>query len=204
MLLDASSPANGIVVDGSSIQNQMAWFALQVRSQYERGVAERLSGTGYELFLPLYKCRRQWSDRIKEVDAALFPGYLFCRFDPLDRLPILRTPGVIQIVSSNHVPIPLNDVEISAIQTLVAAGVQNQPWPFLAVGDQVQISSGPLSGLVGTLIAFKGKHRLVISITLLQRSVATEIDCAYVTVQSPSKQPRSEKTYLNVPSSVTV
>ena len=103
----------------------------------------------------MYRCRRHWSDRIKEFDAALFPGYIFCRFDPLDRLPILKTPGVIQIVGSNRVPIPLNESEITAVQTLVGSGVSNQPWPFLAVGDRVRVESGPLRGMEGILTAFK-------------------------------------------------
>src|ERR1700693_3513464 len=88
---------------------QIAWFALQVRGHYEKNVAERLCNIGYELLLPLYKCRKRWSDRIKEFEAPLFPGYLFCRFDPSDRLPILKTPGVIQVVSSNHVPLPVDE-----------------------------------------------------------------------------------------------
>jgi len=178
-----------------STPGQIAWFALQVRGRYEKDVAERLHGTGYELFLPLYTCRKRWSDRVKEFEAPLFPGYLFCRFDPLDRLPILKTPGVIQIVGCNHVPIPLNEAEIRAVQTLVAAGIPSQPWPFLEVGDRVRIESGPLTGLEGILTAFKGKHRLLISITLLQRSVVAEIDSAYVTSLSPVRASRSERAY---------
>jgi transcription antitermination factor NusG len=178
-----------------TISGQIAWFALQVRGHYEKRVADRLYGTGYELLLPLYKCRKRWSDRIKEFEAPLFPGYLFCRFNPLDRLPILKTPGVIQIVSSNHVPIPVDETEISAVQTLVASGIPNQPWPFLDVGDRVRIESGPLRGLEGILIAFKGKHRLLISVTLLQRSVAAEIDSAYVTSLSPVRAPNPELAY---------
>jgi transcription antitermination factor NusG len=175
---------------------QIAWFALRIRGHYEKRVAERLNNTGYELLLPLYKCRKRWSDRIKEFEAPLFPGYLFCRFDPWDRLPILKTPGVIQVVSSNHVPIPVDENEIGAIQTLVASGIPHQPWPFLGVGDRVRIESGPLRGLEGILIAFKGKHRLLISVTLLQRSVAAEIDSAYVTSLSSSQAPRPEVAYL--------
>jgi len=182
---------------GPSSSAKFAWFALHVRAQYERGVAAHLSGNGYELFLPLYKCRRQWSDRIKEFDAPLFPGYLFCRFDPLNRLPILKTPGVIQIVGSNHVPIPLDDSEISSIQTLVGSGIPNQPWPFMEVGDRIRVNSGPLCGMEGILIAFKGNYRLIISVTLLQRSVAAEIDSTYVTLQSSARAQRSGKTELD-------
>src|SRR5277367_6923259 len=128
------------------------WFALQVRVRHESSVADYLGGLGYEWFLPLYKVRKRWSDRIKEVKAPLFPGYLFCRFDPQDRLPIMKTPGVMQIVGVNRVPVPVDEVEIDAIQTLVASGIPNQPWPFLQVGERVRIESGSLRGLEGILM----------------------------------------------------
>jgi transcription antitermination factor NusG len=160
---------------------QLPWFALQVRSQRECRVADHLIGKGYELFLPLYKYRKRWSDRIKEVEAPLFPGYLFCRLDPDDRLPVLKTPWVLQIVGLNHTPIPIDEDEIGAVRTLIASGAPTQPCPFVAIGDRVRIESGPLRGVVGILSQFKDNHRLVVSITLLQRSVAVEIDSALIT-----------------------
>src|SRR5271156_1758339 len=169
------------------------WFALQVRTRYEAGVADQLSRQGYDRFLPLYKLRKRWSDRIKEVDAPLFPGYLFCRFNPQDRLPILKTPGVIQIVGFKTGPAVVDEAEIRSIQTLVAAGVPHQPWPFLAAGDRVRIESGPLLGLEGILIDVKRSHRLVLSVTLLQRSVAVEIDSALVAAVSPARPRQEEK-----------
>ncbi len=161
------------------------WFALQVRARYENTVASHLRGQGYEWFLPTYKCRRSWSDRIKEIELPLFPGYLFCRFDLHNRLPILKTPGVVQIVGIARIPIPIDDAEINAIQTAVRSGLPSQPWPFLQVGERVRIEYGPLCGLEGLLLAFKGHHRIVLSVTLLKRSVALEIDDAWVT---PSPQ----------------
>jgi transcription antitermination factor NusG len=170
------------------------WFALQVRTRQEASVAQQLNGQGYERFLPLYKVRKRWSDRIKEVNAPLFPGYLFCRFNPQDRLPILKTPGVIQIVGFNNGPTAVDEAEISSIQTLVTAGVPHQPWPFLAAGDRVRIESGPLLGLEGILIDVKRSHRLVLSVTLLQRSVAVEIDSALITAISPTRTRQPEKS----------
>jgi transcription antitermination factor NusG len=170
------------------------WFALQVRTRYEAGVADQLSRQGYDRFLPLYKLRKRWSDRIKEVDAPLFPGYLFCRFNPQDRLPILKTPGVIQIVGFKTGPAVVDEAEIRSIQTLVAAGVPNQPWPFLAAGDRVRIESGPLLGLEGILTEVRRSYRLVLSVTLLQRSVAVEIDSASVTAIHPSRPRQAEKS----------
>jgi transcription antitermination factor NusG len=171
------------------------WFALQVRTRHESGVANYLQGQGYESFLPLYKCRKRWSDRVKEVPTPLFPGYLFCRFNPQDRLPVMKTPGVMQVVGVGRVPAPVDEVEISAIQTLIRSGIPNQPWPFLQVGERVRIESGSLCGLEGILMDFKGTHRLVLSITLLQRSVSVEIDSAFVSSTCASKRSRLEKKF---------
>jgi len=160
------------------------------------GVARQLRGMDYEEFLPLYECRKHWSDRIKEVQTPLFPGYLFCRFDPQNRLPILKTPGVIQVVGYNRQPIPVDEDEIKSIQTLVTSGIPNQPWPFLKVGEKVRIESGPLRGLEGVLVEFKGNRRLILSVSLLQRSVAVEMDAAVVRSEGTSLAPRLEKAYL--------
>lgn len=174
---------------------QHPWYALQVRTLHERGVADFLRGMGYEWFLPLYKCRKRWSDRIKVVETPLFPGYLFCRFDPLLRLPILKTPGVISIVGINRQPIAIEETEIQAMQRLVASGIASQPWPYLQAGDRVQIESGPLRGIEGILTDFKGKHRLIVSITLLQRAVAMEIDAALVKPLRSAEGQRAASVY---------
>src|ERR1700683_4167541 len=171
----------------------VSWFALQVRGRQEVNISENLASNGYEWFLPLYKSSKRWSDRIKEVDSPLFPGYLFCRFNQHDRLPILKTPGVIQIVGFNRVPAVVEECEINALQTLMAAGVPNHPCPFLELGDKVRIESGPLRGLEGILMDFKGHHRLVLSVTLLQRSVAVEIDSALVTPVTTSHLSAEDK-----------
>jgi transcription antitermination factor NusG len=100
----------------------------------------------------------------------------------LKRLPILVTPGVISVVSRGKVPVPLEHSEITAIQTLVASGVQAEPWPYIEVGERVRIEDTALQGLEGILIAFKGRQRVIVSVTLLQRSVALEIDRARIGV----------------------
>lgn len=165
---------------GSSAVAVYPWFALQVRIRHESDVALHLQGKGYEWFLPQYKTRRRWSDRVKQLEVPLFPGYVFCRFNPQDRLPILKTPGVRQIVGNQHTPLPVDESEIRALQTLVLSGAPNQPYPFLTVGDRVRVQSGALRGLEGILVDVKGRQRLVISVTLLCRSVAVEIDWADV------------------------
>jgi transcription antitermination factor NusG len=173
---------------------RLPWFALQVRTRHELGIAEHIRRLGYEEFLPLYKCRKRWSDRIKEVDSPLFPGYLFCRLDPQYRLPILKIPGVMQIVGYNRQLIPVDEGEICAIQTLIASGLPNHPWPFLEVGEKVHIESGPLRGLEGVLAEIRGNRRLILSVTLLQRSVAVELDATSLRPQRQVATARSERT----------
>ncbi|PYS04725.1 MAG: NusG-like protein [Acidobacteria bacterium] len=157
------------------------WFALRVRSQCENSVAAVLAGKGYEWFLPRYKSRRVWSDRIKEIQLPLFPGYVFCRFDPDRRLPIVTIPGFVSVVGMGKSPIPIDDAEIAGIQAAVRSGLPSQPWPFLQIGQRVRINYGPLCDLEGILLDFRGQSRLVLSVTLLQRSVAVNMDAAWVT-----------------------
>jgi transcription antitermination factor NusG len=167
----------------------LPWFALQVRARHETGIADYLGNKGYEQFLPLYKCRKRWSDRIKQVDVPLFPGYLFCRFNPQNRLPILKAPGVVRIVGTGRSPIPVCDKEIESLQILVASGLPNQPCGFLKAGDRARIEAGPLRGAEGLFVRFKGNCHLILSVTLLQRAVAIEIDSAYVSALRPAWSP---------------
>jgi transcription antitermination factor NusG len=158
-----------------------SWFALQVRSRWEGSTAELLSGKGYKTLSPTYKSKKPWSGRLREVSAPLFPGYLFCQFDVQKRLPILVTPGVIAVVSRGRTPIPVDDTEIASIQTIVSSGLPAKPWPYLEVGQRVRIEKDALAGLEGILTHFKGNHRIVVSVSLLHRSVALEIDGSSVT-----------------------
>jgi transcription antitermination factor NusG len=173
-----------------------SWFAVQTRLRYEHFAAAHLRSKGYDLFLPVYSCRRRWADRIKEVELPLFPGYLFCRFDLLNRLPILVTPGVIQVIGNGKNPIPVEDAEIAAIQAVVQSELPRQPWPFLQLGQKVRIACGPLSGLEGILQSQKGSHRLVLSVSLLRRSVAVEVDSAWVSPISSKSSPAPDATIL--------
>lgn len=158
-----------------------AWFALQVRSRREGLVASHLAGQGYECFLPLYKSVRRWSDRMKELQQPLFPGYLFSKFDFQNRRPLLMTPGILQIVGIGRAPTPVDEAELEAVRRAVSSGLPNQPWPYLEVGERVRVNYGSLCGLEGILVHFKGSHRVIISVTLLRRSVAMEVDLAWVT-----------------------
>jgi transcriptional antiterminator NusG len=164
----------------SIVENDVRWYALHVRSRFEKVVARNLEARGYEGFLPMYHRRHRWSDRIKEIDLPLFPGYVFCKFDVNNRLPILTIPGVNSVVGIGKSPIPVDDCELGDIRTVLASGLSCEPWPFLTAGQSVQVERGALVGVQGTIITVKNSDRLIISVNLLQRAVAVEIDRASV------------------------
>jgi transcription antitermination factor NusG len=157
--------------------DQLSWYALRVQSRLGIVASTTLRGKGYEEFLPLYRSRRRWSDRIKELELPLFPGYLFCRFDVNHRLmPILTTPGVIGIVGAGKIPVPVGEDEIAAIRVILRSGLAAQPWPSLSVGSKVYIEGGPLAGVEGIITNTDKVYRLIVSVSLLQRSVGVEIN----------------------------
>jgi transcription antitermination factor NusG len=152
------------------------WFALRVKSRHEKKVAAIAHGKGFEEFLPLYQCRRRWSDRIKVMELPLFPGYLFCRVNPADRLPLLTIPGALHFVGVGKVPVPIGDAEIEAVQAAIKSGLPVAPWSFLEVGQSVRLEDGPLAGLEGRLLNLGKETRILVSVTLLRRSIAVEIE----------------------------
>jgi transcription antitermination factor NusG len=152
------------------------WMAIRVRSRFEKIAAEALRQKGYEYFLPLYRSTRVWSDRTKRLDLPLFPGYLFCRFSVRNRVPVLESPGVMHIVGIGKTPIPVDDGEIAALQKIVHSGLPLAPCEFLQLGQRVRIRSGPLADVQGILVDVRKRHRIVISISLLRRSVLVELD----------------------------
>jgi transcription antitermination factor NusG len=158
-----------------------AWFAIQVKGTHEKRVTSLLECQSYECFLPLYTSRRRWSDRIKRVDLPLFPGYVFSRFASSDRVPVLKTPSVIGIVGVGSTPTPIDDSEIDAIQRVVKSGSSVSPHPYLKVGQTVRINDGCFYGIEGIIADVRGRDHLILSVGLLQRSVAVEIDSASVT-----------------------
>ncbi len=159
----------------------LPWFGVRVRSNYERVAALHMRDRGFEEYNPVCQTVRQWSDRKKVVEQALFPGYVFCRLNYHDRLPVLSIPGVVGLVGFANQPCPIPEAEIDSVRQMMDSGSLVMPWPFLRPGQAVMMSKGPLAGLEGTLLQVKGKFRLVVSLTLLQRSVAAEVDRQWVT-----------------------
>ena len=157
------------------------WFGIRVRSRCEVRAYEDLCLRGFEAFLPLCSVRRRWSDRVKTLQVPMFGGYLFCRFALPDRLRVLNAAGVAQIVGVGNTPVPISEAEIRSVQTLVASKVACTPWPYLQAGQRVSIDCGPLAGVEGVIIrAENGKPRVVVSVTMLLRSVAAEIEREWI------------------------
>lgn len=155
---------------------QWPWFAILARSGREKYATMLLENSGFECFLPISKSTRKWSDRMKDIDVPLFPGYLFCRLNPNDRLPVLTTPGVMQIAGIGKMPIPIEEHEIAAVRLIEKSGFAATPWPYLRVGNTAKIEEGPLRGVTGIVVKIKSALKLVLSIELLQRSIAVEIN----------------------------
>lgn len=154
------------------------WYVVRVRSNYERTVDRSLSARGFEVCLPLHASRKRSKRAASEV--PLFPGYVFCCFDARALLPVLTVPGVVGIVCCGRCPEPVYPAEMRAIQQLSASGVSSEPYPYLQVGQHVCVREGPLEGIEGLLVRERGSERLVISISLLQRSVIAEVERRWV------------------------
>jgi len=156
------------------------WFALRVKSRCEKLVGSIARNKGFEEFVPVYQSRSRWSDRTKSVEFPLFPGYVFCRMNLNHRLPLLTIPGVLHLVGIGKMPVAVDDREIAGIQAAVRSGLTIEPWSYLEVGQSVRVNHGPLAGLEGILVEVRKQHRLVVSVSLLQRSMGVEVEREWV------------------------
>lgn len=159
---------------------QAHWYAVYTRSRHEKTVAEQLIHRSVDHFLPLYETIRKWKNGNFKVRLPLFPGYLFVHIPLRERLQVLQVPGVVQLVGSSGVPLPLPQAEIETIRDALTMGLQAHPHPYLKVGSRVRIRSGPLEGLHGILLRKKGKLRLVVSVDLIMRSISIDVDASEV------------------------
>jgi transcriptional antiterminator NusG len=157
-----------------------SWFAIWTRSRHEQTVREQLEQKGYEAFLPTIPRWSRWKDRKKKIDWPLFPGYCFARFDPQNRLAVLKCSGVVNIVAFNGDIAPIPEGEINGIRQLVQSDLQYDPCPLVREGSMVEVTHGPLKGVVGRLTR-KGAHaRLILAVDLIGQAVSVEVDAADV------------------------
>jgi transcription antitermination factor NusG len=155
---------------------QLSWYALQVVTKKETQVASALSQKGYECFLPVYKKRSVWSDRNKTLSVPLFSGYVFSRFNVQRRMPILVTPNVRAVIGNGKVPVPVAEDDLNAIRVALQNGLPIEPYDNLQNGDVVLVTKGPLAGIEGSFVQYRGTSRLVLSVSLINRAVAVEMD----------------------------
>lgn len=164
----------------SEAPSDASWYAIYTRHHHEKTIASNLLGKGFEVFFPLYTTVHRWEDRAKELLLPLYPCYVFVR-DRLDHtLPILMTPGVHSIVGTAGVPEPIPEFEIAQVKRVIETSLPVGPHPFLRRGERVRVIRGPLEGIEGFLLRKKNAFRLVISVEMLMKSVAVEIDASLV------------------------
>jgi transcription antitermination factor NusG len=155
----------------------LAWFAVQTRPRHEKKVSAELQEKGVSAFLPLISSKRQWSDRSRVVELPLFPQYVFVRIAQTlhTRVSVLRTNGVSNFVGTRGIGVAIPDEQIERVQTVVTRGIPATPHAFLNVGKRIRIRGGALDGLQGILTAVNGDQTLVVSVELIQRSIAIRI-----------------------------
>jgi len=165
-----------IYITGNSGTSLPAWYAIYTKHQHEKTVAQILTSKGFDTFLPLYRSARAWNDRTKLLDLPLFPCYVFLHGSVERRLDIMMTAGIHAIVSFGGVPVALPSSEIDAIRRAVESGAPIEPHPFLKCGDAVRVKCGPLEGVQGVLVRKKNLCRLVLSVEMLGKAAAVEVD----------------------------
>jgi transcription antitermination factor NusG len=173
--IDSQPPAAVPATD-----RQVQWFALWTRSRHEQVVREQLQQKQIDVFLPTVTKWSRWKDRKKKIDWPLFPGYCFARFNPLERLPVLKCVGVVNIISFQGEPAPIPEDEIEGIRVLVDSDLAFDPCPLIREGMMVEVTHGPLRGVHGRLVRKNEKARLVLSVDLIGQAVSVEVDAADV------------------------
>ena len=164
------------------------WFAIAVKPRHEKSVAHVLDTKGYETFVPLYKQRNRRAARLRDFDLPLFPGYVFSRFELFKRLPVMITPGVIKILGVGSNPAPVDPIEIASLRKTLAKALSARTLPFLQAGSKVRICEGPLQGVQGIIVSVRGEPRIVLSATLLQRSVIVEVDSNWLVAEGSQQR----------------
>jgi len=169
-----------VLLEQEHAMSQARWYAAYTRANHEKRVAAELGARDVENFLPLYSSMRRWKDRRVRLEHPLFPSYVFVRLALRDRLRVLQIPSVVRLVGFGGLPTALPDTEMEILQSGLSQSPNAEPHPFLAVGRRVLITRGPFAGLEGVLKRKKGGTRVVVSLGLIQRSVAVDVDAADV------------------------
>ena len=171
-VVEAQAPADAEL----RVDVQPRWYAAYTRANHERRVADRLGERGVENFLPQYEAVRKWKDRKVRLHLPLFPGYVFVHLALQNRLQVLQVPGVAWLVSFAGKPVPLPEEEFAMIRGFLKSRFRAEPHPYLKTGRRVRVSSGPFEGMEGIVVRRKNSSRLVISLDLIQRAMAVDVE----------------------------
>ena len=152
------------------------WYAVTTQPRHEKVVAQHLESKSVEHFLPLITIESRWKDRRVRIEQPIFPGYIFTRIDPKDRHHVFSVPSVVRMLSFGGTPAVIEDSEIEAVRLCLTHSTKPEPYPFPETGEFVRVKSGALRGLEGIVVRQKNQCRIVVSISLIHKSVATEID----------------------------
>ena len=169
--------------------SKLRWYAAYTRSRHEKQVSRMLEGKSVETFLPMYESVHRWNDRSALVSQPIFPGYVFVRICLADRVQVLSVPGVVNLVGAQDRPCPVPDEELAVLRACWERRLRMEPYPYLTVGRRVRIKRGSLVDMEGILLRKKNRFRLVLSINLITRSVAVEVDAADVVPAAESAWP---------------
>ncbi|HML96322.1 MAG TPA: UpxY family transcription antiterminator [Thermodesulfobacteriota bacterium] len=161
--------------NSAAASEERNWYAVHTRSRHEKRAAWDLDERNVEAFLPLRETLCKWKDRKKRIQMPLFPGYLFVRIDPRDSLDVLGAKGVVRILGSSGVPVPVPEEEIDAARKLVRSGIPCAPFPYDFEGREAVITGGPLEGLRGRIESQRGGFRLILSVHLIRSAVSVEV-----------------------------
>jgi len=179
--IDIQPSVNGQKVLANEPTNALTtvhWYAAYTSANHERKIAAELERRSVECFLPVYDSVRRWKDRRVQLEMPLFPGYIFVHLALQDRLRVLQIPGVVRIVGFSGGAVPVPEMEISRIRGALKQALRAEPHPYLTAGRRVRVKSGPLNGMEGIVVRRKNKVRFVLSVELIRRAVAVELDGA--------------------------
>ena len=161
-------------------QDNKKWIAVYTKPRHEKTVENELLKKGFEVYLPILKQRRKWSDRKKWVELPLFRSYIFVKTEIKNSLFVLQTMGVVKVIKfGGEIAVIQND-SIQAIKLMIEGGYMPEAIDYFVKGETVEVKSGPLKGLIGEVILVDNSDRLLVRVDAIQHSISVQIDRGYL------------------------
>ena len=160
----------------SNLNEDIRWYAISTRARHEKKVLKKLEEKGIAAYLPLQKVYRKWSDRYKQIETPLLNGYVFVHIALKNRMPVLRTDGIVRIVSFNGIPAPIPDEQINTIKIVLRETDDIQKIDYLTPGKKVEVTQGCFKGIRGVLTEVNKNHRLVLRLDCIKQAISVNVD----------------------------